>query len=109
MSVIRQRVYSELPSGDPALLNRIAWARRWSERDTSVQYAEEARKKAVDGSGKRSRTQHGHALRTLGWQAVWRGELDEAMDFCLRAESFLPESTFKEVRASIYSVLAVVY
>jgi|GEM_PF-2308279 len=109
MTVIRQKVYSELPSGDPTLLNRIAWARRWSERDTSVQYAQEARKKAVDGSGKRSRTEHGHALRTLGWQAKWRGEMDEALNYCLRAESFLPESMFKEARASIYSTLGTIH
>ncbi len=109
MTVIRQKVYSELPSGDPTLLNRIAWARRWSERDTSIQYAEEARKKAIDGSGKRSRTEHGHALRTLAWHAKWHGEMDQAMNLCLRAESFLPESKFKEVRASIYVILGTVH
>lgn len=109
MPAIRRRVFSELPSGDPALLNRIAWARRWSERDISRDYAQEARKKALDGSGHRSRTEQGLALRTLGWHAIWMGDLDEAMNYCLRAESFLPESANRDARAGIYSMLAVIH
>ncbi|MDA8585396.1 hypothetical protein N9L47_03905 [Rhodobacteraceae bacterium] len=100
---------SDLPSGDPALLNRIAWARRWNDRKASLSYALEARKKALDGQGRRSRAEQGFALRTLGWHALWRGDLKLAMDYCLRAETYLPESDFAHVRAGIYSLIGKVH
>ena len=49
------------------------------------------------------------ALRTLGWQARWCGELDSAMSSCLSAETFLPESEHGEARATIYSTLGLVH
>ena len=109
MSAETKRVLSELPSGDPALLNRIAWSRRWSERQTSVEYALAARKKALDGRGRRSDAEQGLALRTLAWQAMWRGDIKLSMDYCLRAESYLPENEFPEARAHIYANLATVH
>lgn len=103
------RIRSELPSGDPTLLNRVAWARRWSDRRASVEYANTARKTAIAGTGRRSRAEQGMALRTLGWQGRWRGDLEGAMNNCLSAETFLPEAEFFEVRASIYSTLGMVH
>ena len=109
MTVQSNRILSDLPSGDPALLNRISWARRWNDRASSVDYALAARKKALDGHGRRSRAEQGFALRTLGWHALWRGELTLAMDYCLRAETYLPESEFVNERAGIYSMLGKVH
>ncbi len=103
------RVSSDLPSGDPALLNRISWARRWSEPGASREYALAARKKALDGHGRRSRAEQGFALRTLGWHAFWQGELTLSMDYCLQAENFLPEKKFILERAGIYAVLGRVH
>ncbi|AZQ65830.1 hypothetical protein EF888_00980 [Silicimonas algicola] len=109
MPAIRKKVHSELPSGDPALLNRIAWARRWVERDSSLEYATEAQLKAKAGSGKRSRAEQGLALRTLAWHALWTGHMDTAMQHCLKAEGYLPESQHRDARAGIYALLAVVH
>lgn len=109
MTVQSNRILSDLPSGDPALLNRISWARRWNDRASSFDYALAARKKALDGHGRRSRAEQGFALRTMGWHALWRGDLTLAMDYCLRAETYLPESEFVHERAGIYSMLGKVH
>lgn len=100
-----KRVRSELPSGDPTLLNKVAWSRRWSDPLSSVDFAKTARSTAMKGSGRRSRVQHGLALCSLAWHAKWRGNLDEAMGYCLSAESYLPERDYPEPRARIYSIL----
>jgi tetratricopeptide (TPR) repeat protein len=103
------RIKSELPSGDPTLLNKLAWSRRWTDRNASVDFAKTARGTALKGSGRRSRRQHGLALCTLAWHARWRGALDEAMGYCLSAESFLPERENAEPRARIYAVLGGIH
>lgn len=104
-----QRTRSELPSGDPALLNHVAWSRRWSDRKISIDHALSARKTALAGSGKRSRVQHGLALRTLAWQARWKGDLEEAMSHCLNSETFLPEREHAPDRATIYAILGAIH
>jgi len=104
-----QRVRSELPSGDPTLLNKVAWSRRWSDPNASVDFAKTARNAAAKGSGKRSRVQHGLALCTLAWHAKWRGSLDEAMGYSLSAESYLPEREHAEPRARVYAVLGGIH
>jgi tetratricopeptide (TPR) repeat protein len=109
MTANTNRTLSDLPSGDPALLNKIAWARRWAEPAASTAYALAARKTALDGQGRRSRTEQGLALRTLGWQAFWRGDLSHAMDYCLQAETYLPETKFVAERGGIYAILGKVH
>lgn len=104
-----RRIRSELPSGDPALLNHVAWSRRWSDRRISLDHAESARKTALAGSGKRSRVQQGLALRTLAWHARWKGELEDAMGHCLNAETFLPERDHAEERATLYAILGSIH
>ena len=104
-----RRIRSELPSGDPALLNRVAWSRRWSDRNISTDHACTARKTAIAGSGKRSRVQQGMALRTLAWHARWRGDLDKAMTHCLNAETFLPEREHAEARSILYGILGSIH
>ena len=104
-----RRVRSELPSGDPTLLNKVAWSRRWIDPPASMDFAKTARAAALKGSGRRSRMQHGLALCTLAWHAKWRGSLDEAMGYCLSAESYLPERDHPEPRARVYAVLGSVH
>lgn len=103
------RIKSELPGGDPALMNRVAWARRWTDREASTEYAINALQTASDGQGRRSRTEQGYALRTLAWHARWRGEFDASMEYCLKAESFLSETDHPATRASIYATLGMVH
>ncbi len=103
------RKRSELPSGDPTLLNRLAWSRRWTDRNASMNFAETARATAAKGTGKRSRVQHGLALTTLAWHAKWRGALDQAMEYCLSAETYLPERENAECRALVYSLLGSIH
>ena len=109
MESTSKRIRSELPSGDPTLLNKVAWSRRWSDRSASVDFASTARDTAKKGSGRRSRTQHGLALCTLAWHASWRGTLDEAMGYCLSAETYLPERENAEARARIYAILGKIH
>jgi ATP/maltotriose-dependent transcriptional regulator MalT len=75
----------------------------------SNEYAINALKTAGDGKGRRSRTEQGYALRTLAWHARWRGEFDKAMDYCLKAETFLSETDHPVTRASIYATLGSVH
>jgi tetratricopeptide (TPR) repeat protein len=103
------RIRSELPGGDPALLNRLAWTRRWIDRDASVQNATTARRAAKIGAGERSRIHQGLALRTLAWHARWLGNLDETMGLCLSAETYLTESEFPGPRAVLYALLGSVH
>ena len=104
-----RRIRSELPSGDPALLNHVAWSRRWYDRKTSIDHAQRARQTALAGTGKRSRVQQGLALRTLAWHARWMGNLEDAMGYCLNAETFLPERDHAEERATVYSILGSIH
>lgn len=103
------RIRSELPGGDPALLNRLAWARRWADRQTSLDHARNALTTAKAGKGRRSRSEQGLALRTLAWHARWRGENEAAMNHCLNAETLLTESRHPQARARIYSTLGLVH
>ena len=103
------RVTSELPGGDPALINRIAWARRWTDRDASTEYAICALQTAKDGQGRRSRKEQGFALRTLAWQARWRGEFDACFEYSLKAETLMSETEHPATRASIYACLGMVH
>lgn len=109
MSVHRQVATSELTGGDPALLNRIAWERRWSCRKTSQEYARSALESASKGVGERSTSGQGLARRTLAWQAKWRGDFDGSMSDCLAVESLLTEADFPRERADVYSIMGVIH
>jgi tetratricopeptide (TPR) repeat protein len=100
---------SDSQGGDPALLNRVAWARRWNDRSRSVELARCALKTAAASVGKRSRVEQGLALRTLAWQAKWRGDFDSSLDYCLRAETLLPEAANPAARGDIYAILGVIH
>lgn len=91
------------------MMNRIAWARRWTDRDASTGYAINALETAQDGQGRRSRKEQGYALRTLAWHARWRGEFDACLEYSLKAESFLSETEHPATRGSIYASLGMVH
>lgn len=109
MTVQRYVQRSELSGGDPTLLNRIAWERRWSSRKTSQDYAQAALDAASKGVGERSAAGQGLARRTLAWQAKWRGDFDESLIDCLTVESLLSEADFPSARADVYSILGVIH
>ena len=109
MTKASSRVKSELPGGDPALMNRIAWARRWTDRDASTEYAINALQTAKDGKGRRSRKEQGYAMRTLAWHAMWRGQFDASLEYSLKAEGFLSETEHPVTRAWIYAGLGMVH
>ncbi|MCG6883490.1 MAG: tetratricopeptide repeat protein [Silicimonas sp.] len=90
-------------------MNKVAWSRRWSDRNASIDFAAKARDAASKGTGRRSRVQNGLALGTLAWHAAWRGNLDEAMGHCLSAETFLSERENAEARAKVYAILGKVH
>ena len=61
---------------EPGFLNRIAWADRWSDRARSRASATQALDLARARTG--GEKDVARALRTLSWQAKWRGGFDEA-------------------------------
>ncbi|CUH77718.1 putative ATPase [Tritonibacter multivorans] len=51
----------------------------------------------------------GLALRTLAWQAKWRGEMEDARILCEQAIEPLAASGARNALADVYSVLAIVH
>lgn len=105
----RNAEVSKLPPADPTLLNRLAWSSRWSDRARSTSNAEKALRDAESGQGVRTDAQRGLALRTLSWQARWRGDFDEGLRLGLKAEELLSEKKFPVERATIYANLATIH
>lgn len=91
----------------PRLLNHIAWTRRWRNRRLSVSLASSVVKMARDDSGLKSEL--GLALRTLAWQAKWRGEMDAARGYCQEARDVLQASGPKAALADVQSILGIVH
>ena len=106
---VAQALMTSPPSGDPALLNRVAWKCRWASRDKSDAYAKAALRTIGSRPPPHLKSAFGYALLTLAWQAKWRGEFDKAMRRALDAESYLPEAKHPEARAHIYSILGVLH
>lgn len=109
MSLSNGAFSERLQSGDPALLNRMAWSARWTDRAKSRQYASRVLEIAEGCQHKRSRIARGLAFRTLSWQAKWRGNFDEALQLGLRAEAEITEKEQPIARADVYSILGVVH
>lgn len=92
---------------DPLFLNQSAWAMRWRDRRASESYAAQA---LVDaGSTERGYREAGRALRTLAWQAKWRGDLTKSLDYCTRALGFLEKTGGWIEMADVYSILGVIH
>lgn len=105
----RKAKVSRLPTADPSLLNKLAWVARWSDVKRSRDNARKAYRDASEGEGRRSDAQRGLALRTMSWHDRWRGDFEQALKNGLKAEEFLPEHQFPEIRAAMYANLAVIH
>ncbi|MEM9761432.1 MAG: hypothetical protein AAF968_02795 [Pseudomonadota bacterium] len=88
-----------------ALLDRRAWAIRWSSRVQSFRLAE----RALQVASKGSLTDQASALRTLGWQARWRGDFEQAESFAEQALRRLEPDLAPVLQADALSILAVVH
>ncbi len=99
----------DLPRGDPALLNKVAWRSRWEDRLKSVTYAKAALEHTGPDPSKHLKVARGYALVTLAWQAKWRGDFDASLAFSLEAETLLSEKDHPDARAHVYSILGVLH
>ncbi|MEL6766023.1 MAG: hypothetical protein AAFP17_02485, partial [Pseudomonadota bacterium] len=88
-----------------ALLNRRAWAIRWSSRVQSFALAERAFLVSHNGTP----SQQAAALRTLAWQARWRGDFDQAEAFAQQALRRLQPDLAPVVQADALSIMAIVH
>ena len=100
---------TEQMGGDGALLNHHGWAKRWTDRRVSCDYARAALKLSGTGQDPRSILGRGMAYRTLAWQAKWRGDFAAAFDLCLKTEAEVREADNPVIRADVYSTLGVVH
>lgn len=92
---------------EPAFLNRLAWADRWSDRKRSRASAHQALELARSrGDDMR---EVATALRTLAWQAKWRGDFDRAQAHALACEAAASEAMLPGARGDCYSILGVVH
>lgn len=101
-----------LKNADPTFLNHHAWALRWADRDRSIEMAKAVLQHSRNSGPKRARgarRRNGLALRTLSWQAIWRGEFDEAEDLAHRAIARLKGEGAESAIADAFSVLSVVH
>lgn len=80
---------------------------RWRDRRASESYA--ARALLDAGSSERGYLEAGRALRTLAWQAKWRGDLTKSLNYCDRALDFLEKSGGWVERSEVYSILGVIH
>ena len=96
-------------TGDPALMNAVAWSIRWQDRCRSTEYAEAARAMSAGNTSLRVRANLGRAVLTLAWQAKWRGAFDDALSLALETERHISEADYPDERAHNYSILGVVH
>lgn len=91
----------------PSFLNHIAWTRRWRDRGLSTTQA--ARVVALTRGAPELCLDHGLALRTLAWQAKWRGDMDGALALCEQAIEPLRMSAAQDALVDVYSILGIIY
>ena len=97
---------------DPTFLNHHAWALRWQSRSQSVAMAEQVLEISRNSGVTRAhgaRRRNGLALRTLAWQAVWRGDFDQSEDYAHRAVARLRDAGADIALAMSHVVLAELY
>lgn len=91
----------------PKFTNHIAWTQRWRNRNLSQQQATLVC--AMTEDSPEQRRDYGLALRTLAWQAKWRGEMDSARALCEQAIEPLASTANWAALADVYSVLGIVH
>ncbi|WP_425093001.1 hypothetical protein [Tropicimonas sp. S265A] len=93
---------------DPKFLAIMAWNQRWTERQKSCALAEQA--KALSSTdGQQDRATIASALRTLAWQAKWRGDFDTTAQLCMRGKRYASRTSSPYILADLYSLLGVVH
>ncbi|MEM7499122.1 MAG: hypothetical protein AAF371_14160 [Pseudomonadota bacterium] len=88
-----------------ALFNRRAWTVRWASRSESFRLAE----RAFAASDEHDDEARSIALRTLAWQAKWRGDFNRAEAFCDQVLARLEPGQLPVVQADIHAILGVVH
>ena len=96
---------SDIPNS--RFLNKSAWGLRWRDRDKSWNVASNVLE--LSQASCLDEVQIGLALRTIAWQAKWRGSFDTALNFCERALTFLQGTEAHAAMADVHSILANVH
>ncbi len=97
---------------DTTFLNHQAWAIRWFDRAQSIKLAENVIGLTLGSGPKRpksARRRNGLAMRTLAWQAVWRGDMVRAEEDAHRAIARLKDTGADHAIADALGVLALVH
>jgi tetratricopeptide (TPR) repeat protein len=93
---------------DPRFLSIMAWNLRWSARNKSCALAEQAVSLSPPDSPTNKVTA-ACALRTLAWQAKWRGDFDTTATLCMRAKRLATKAPAPYILADVLSLLGVVH
>ena len=96
---------------EPTFLNHHAWAIRWQDRGRSSAMAQavlDFSRIAGKSRAVGARRRNGLAMRTLAWQARWRGDFDAAESLAHRAIARLKDEGAEAAIADCLSTLAVV-
>jgi len=97
---------------DTTFLNQQAWAVRWADRALSVRLAESVIGLTLGSGPKRpksARRRNGLAMRTLAWQAIWRGDVIRAEEDAHRAIARLKDTGTDHAIVDALGVLALVH
>jgi tetratricopeptide (TPR) repeat protein len=63
----------------------------------------------TDPEGDTSRVARASALRTLAWQAKWRGDFEGSASYCLQAKQGVDASLAPAILVDVYSLLGVIH
>lgn len=102
------RVPSEARVPDPRLLTRLAWECRWTDRVRSEELARQALA-LVEQQTSGDLLARCSALRTLAWQAKWRGDFEKTASYCLQAKQGMDRQIAKHLLVDVFSLLGVVH
>lgn len=97
---------------EPTFLNHHAWAVRWQDRAKSVAMAQavlEFSRAAGKARSLGARRRNGLAMRTLAWQARWRGDLESAESLAHRAIARLKDEGADSAIADVLATLSAVH
>ena len=105
-------IHPVFTDADPTFLNYHAWKLRWADRQRSCDMAEAVLQHSLNSGASRAqgaRRRNGLALRTLAWQARWRGAFEDAEDLAHRAVARLKGEGAPSAIADCQGVLAMVH
>ena len=95
-------------SPNPQLLTRLAWEGRWGNRTRSIRFAQQALD-LIREQPDADPLARSCALRTLGWQAKWRGDFEATAAHCLQAKQGVDRQAARHILVDVYSLLGVVH